>query len=1257
MMASLVLPPAAEGSVDPLSQTLLAAIESDSMDEVEKLVESFRVSGGKGLNWAKKGVGSPLVIAIRRLNVSIVSLLLDMGASPNFNYLDEYLNGLHTEVRVVIPFHVAYENYLDNKHSLMPVFDILRLLIKAGADINVAKEDGWTVLHMAVKRQQEDMTYFLIEQGANPRLRSRDGTALEMACMRQVVEQVWDQVETKVEVLKDDSFPKKLQNAFVGQLVNREIDDQKKSLDLSECILESLPKELLFGHLLGSEYMSFTPWLTSLNLRKNELEELPIEIGLLHNLEELDVSQNKLSNLPTTLPELTQLVSLNISFNAFQNLPDFLGLMTSIKHLNIDRNPLKKLPNAARRLTNTELLKFLHDASEGTTSCVQTKLIVVGQEAVGKTTLLRSLNKYSSMSSTSAAEPKPETKPRRNSFKLFASRKGSMSESDLTLPSTDGIEITQWQEKDIMFQCWDFGGQLSFYAMHQYYLTQNSIYLICFDLEREETINRMEYWIKTIKDIANKAPILIVGTHADAKKCTKEHISSMFASVKQKYSFVKFFDFIAIGIVKGIGLKQLKKTLTKIAEEQTKQTYPKKYLLLRERVIGSRPYFKPPVVRWSRYAAIGEQCGIDEADLITPTNFLHEMGVLFYFNRQKDATMGLSDYVILDPMWMTKAMTSLVSFSHSFGKKDGILTRKELSQIWREPLFPEYLHDMLLALLEKFEVLSIVKGPRTSDSPSHSIPSLAIQSAKENVRLSKHMIKSILDSATIGSSPRRHSDSSTNGSLKLSPIQTSPSDCAPRAHNNDRILVPSLLPSKPITNIADYWPEKASENETICRRDYTFPFIPHGFFGRVIVRIMRFTTPVYFWRNGIISEYKRKHNSQRLFIEMVTEKDESYTMVVQARGSNPSNLIHSAIECIDKLIEIFYSKLLVTRHILCPSCIAIGSAATGRVVLEQCWEIIFANAKRSKLECPNGHLISVDVLLPALFLNSVESVDYNSIKFDAKKVVLGRGSFATVYLGNYKGEAVAVKDFHPCHSDADTRAQRSDFANEVTYLSSIKHECIIRFIGLTLNPITVISEYIPHGALYSYLGNRANALAYPTILKISYNIVCAVHFLHKQNPPVLHRDLKTPNVLINTKIDPTTGLPVDSSAPIVKLADLGCSCKVVSDTLAGEDIVNADWLAPEVILEYPFTEKADIYSLGIIFWELVARAHPFSEFSFRFQYQKADAIAKKGMRPTIPESTPSEFRSLIKNSWAQSPDDRPSASQLRKKLVELLQKT
>jgi len=104
--------PTADATVDAASQQLLAAIESGSVEDAERLVKS-----SKGFNWAKKGVGSPLVIAIRKLSYPIVSLLLESGASPNYSYLDESLVGLQAEMRLVIPLHVAFGSSFNSSSS------------------------------------------------------------------------------------------------------------------------------------------------------------------------------------------------------------------------------------------------------------------------------------------------------------------------------------------------------------------------------------------------------------------------------------------------------------------------------------------------------------------------------------------------------------------------------------------------------------------------------------------------------------------------------------------------------------------------------------------------------------------------------------------------------------------------------------------------------------------------------------------------------------------------------------------------------------------------------------------------------------------------------------------------------------------------------------------------------------------------------------------------------------------------------------
>jgi serine/threonine protein kinase len=180
-------------------------------------------------------------------------------------------------------------------------------------------------------------------------------------------------------------------------------------------------------------------------------------------------------------------------------------------------------------------------------------------------------------------------------------------------------------------------------------------------------------------------------------------------------------------------------------------------------------------------------------------------------------------------------------------------------------------------------------------------------------------------------------------------------------------------------------------------------------------------------------------------------------------------------------------------------------------------------------------------------------------------------------------------------------------------------------------------EYVPHGTLYEVIHSDIK-LEMITILRIAENIASSIKRLHDIQPPIIHRDLKSPNILV-VSLDPT--IPV-----LVKLADLGLSCRVTSEVKRDKNLTNLDWMAPEVMLQKPYTEKADIFSFGIILWELVSRKHPYEEFTFNFMVQKEENISLKGVRPTIPEGTPEYYSSLIRDCWNQKPNLRPNFSDI-----------
>lgn len=111
---------------------------------------------------------------------------------------------------------------------------------------------------------------------------------------------------------------------------------------------------------------------------------------------------------------------------------------------------------------------------------------------------------------------------------------------------------------------------------------------------------------------------------------------------------------------------------------------------------------------------MGSLCGIiSESDLLTATSFLHNWGSLVYFEKDEK----LSNVVVLDPQWLTKVMSTVMTTKHTY-VKGGLLPRSALLQIWRAPEYPEHLHEFLLSLLNRFEISLEVNLPAEDGQPT-----------------------------------------------------------------------------------------------------------------------------------------------------------------------------------------------------------------------------------------------------------------------------------------------------------------------------------------------------------------------------------------------------------------------------------------------------------------------------------------------------------------------------------------------------------
>ncbi|KAH9075195.1 hypothetical protein Ae201684P_003879 [Aphanomyces euteiches] len=137
-------------------------------------------------------------------------------------------------------------------------------------------------------------------------------------------------------------------------------------------------------------------------------------------------------------------------------------------------------------------------------------------------------------------------------------------------------------------------------------------------------------------------------------------------------------------------------------------------------------------------------------------------------------------------------------------------------------------------------------------------------------------------------------------------------------------------------------------------------------------------------------------------------------------------------------------------------------------------------------------------------------------------------------------------------------------------------------------------------------------------------------YLHNFEPPILHRDLKSPNLLVDCDYS-------------VKISDLGLSrVKAYVQTMTGS-CGTMQWMAPEVLGNEKYTEKADVFSFGILMWECLTGKCPYEGMP---QIQAAQRILKNELRPAIPRSCPAYLAKLMKTCWAHDPQVRPSFLQI-----------
>jgi serine/threonine protein kinase len=221
-------------------------------------------------------------------------------------------------------------------------------------------------------------------------------------------------------------------------------------------------------------------------------------------------------------------------------------------------------------------------------------------------------------------------------------------------------------------------------------------------------------------------------------------------------------------------------------------------------------------------------------------------------------------------------------------------------------------------------------------------------------------------------------------------------------------------------------------------------------------------------------------------------------------------------------------------------------------------------------------------------------------------------------------------------------------------MASLRHPSIVMYLGVCLDPPAVVTEYCARGSLNDVLKRARSSpllaaqLDWARRLNMALDAAKGMLYLHSCAPPIIHRDLKSANLLVDKHWR-------------VRVCDFNLSRAMEDNAvLSSMAATNPRWLAPEILSGKGYTFASDVYSFGICMWELLTWQVPYWEYG---PWQVVAMVTENAKRPEVPphEELPTgtfskegEYLALMHECWAQDPAQRPTFAAIISRLRRML---
>uniref|UniRef100_A0A673BAM9 Tyrosine-protein kinase n=1 Tax=Sphaeramia orbicularis TaxID=375764 RepID=A0A673BAM9_9TELE len=244
---------------------------------------------------------------------------------------------------------------------------------------------------------------------------------------------------------------------------------------------------------------------------------------------------------------------------------------------------------------------------------------------------------------------------------------------------------------------------------------------------------------------------------------------------------------------------------------------------------------------------------------------------------------------------------------------------------------------------------------------------------------------------------------------------------------------------------------------------------------------------------------------------------------------------------------------------------------------------------------------------------------------------IGEGEFGAVYEGEYMGQRVAVKTIK-----CDVTAQA--FLQETTVMTKLQHKNLVRLLGVILHKgLQIVTELMTKGNLVNFLRTRGRSVVNSAqLLRYALDVCEGMEYLEFKK--LIHRDLAARNILV-------------SDDNVAKVSDFGLT--KVDAKVSDSAKLPVKWTAPEALKKEKFSTKSDVWSYGILLWEIFSYGRqPYPKMSLKEVKESVEG----GYRMDAPDDCPPGVFALMKLCWEHEPRRRPAFHKLREKLEQQMAK-